>query len=348
MCVKRIEFELSSYCGIKCLGCNRLDTDKSNLNKHLSFELLDRQIFSKNWFKDVLRITACGNNGDPMLNPYILDIYKKISSCNNTTGLEMDTNGFYGGEDTFSELGKIFNRKDQYNPRQLTFSIDGLEDTNHLYRIGTKWNVIIKNIKAFISAGGIAKWKFVPFKHNLHQIEEAKKLSKKLGFAEFQVVTNHIYGTFDEIDHYIKNFVKAGFKKPDTTNHDIITYKSESIWRENKYGIDPWCQRDNMVYISATNRLYPCCYFECVYNDKVDEWWGEDWNDISKNSIESIMNYKKMKELISTFSSNNEPQPCFEKCSKNTVSGFELYANQKSPVTMKNKMKDLLAPQEKL
>jgi len=335
MHVKRIEFELSSYCGIKCLGCNRLVTDKSTLNKHLSFELLDKQIFSKNWFKNILRIKACGNNGDSMLNPYILDIYEKISSCNNKTGLEMETNGFYGGEDTFSKLGKIFNRTDQYFPRQITFSIDGLKDTNHLYRIGTKWDVIMKNAEAFISAGGTAIWKLVPFKHNLHQIEEVKKLSKKLGFFEFRLVTNNIYGNFDEIDNYLKNFVNAGFKK------ERPKISNDSIWRENQYGIDPWCQQDNMIYINAVNKLYPCCFFECVQNDKLDKWWGEGWNDISKNSIESIMNHKKMKELVSTFSSNKVVQPCFEKCSKNKVSGHELYSNRKNAGTIKNKMESL-------
>ena len=37
----------------------------------------------------------------------------------------------------------------------------------------------MENVNAFISAGGTAYWKFLIFKHNEHQVEEAKKLSEQ-------------------------------------------------------------------------------------------------------------------------------------------------------------------------
>ena len=59
-------------------------------------------------------------------------------------------------------------------PDKVIFAIDGLEDTNHLYRVNTNFNKIMENAKAFINAGGIARWDFIAFAHNEHQIEEAK------------------------------------------------------------------------------------------------------------------------------------------------------------------------------
>ena len=51
---------------------------------------------------------------------------------------------------------------------KVTFGIDGLQDTNHLYRISTNFDKIIKNAKAFIDAGGFAKWHMLVFEHNEH------------------------------------------------------------------------------------------------------------------------------------------------------------------------------------
>ena len=63
----------------------------------------------------------------------------------------------------------------------MSFSIDGLEDTNHLYRQDVEWDKIMERAKKFIGAGGRAEWKFIIFRHNQHQVEEARSLSKELG-----------------------------------------------------------------------------------------------------------------------------------------------------------------------
>ena len=67
----------------------------------------------------------------------------------------------------------------------ITFSIDGLADTNEIYRRKVNWDKLMENVKAYIGAGGLAEWKMLVFDHNKHQVEEAKELSKKLGFVHF-------------------------------------------------------------------------------------------------------------------------------------------------------------------
>jgi hypothetical protein len=69
---------------------------------------------------------------------------------------------------------------------QVDFNIDGLEDTNHLYRKNTEFVKIIKNAKAYIDAGGRAVWNYIVFEHNQHQIKQAQELSDSLGFQEFK------------------------------------------------------------------------------------------------------------------------------------------------------------------
>ena len=47
----------------------------------------------------------------------------------------------------------------------LDFSVDGLEETNHLYRQGVKWEHVERNMKAFINAGGRARWDYLIFQN---------------------------------------------------------------------------------------------------------------------------------------------------------------------------------------
>jgi hypothetical protein len=65
------------------------------------------------------------------------------------------------------------------------FAIDGMEDTNAIYRRNTEWAKIMANARAFIAAGGRAEWDFIVFAHNEHQIEAARALAADMGFAAF-------------------------------------------------------------------------------------------------------------------------------------------------------------------
>ena len=69
------------------------------------------------------------------------------------------------------------------------FPIDGLADTNSMYRRMTNFDKIMDNANAFISAGGNAHWKMIEFEHNKHQIEEARTVGKENGFANFTITS---------------------------------------------------------------------------------------------------------------------------------------------------------------
>ena len=51
--------------------------------------------------------------------------------------------------------------------------------------MGAKWDRIVENVKAFINAGGRARWQWIIMNHNEHQLQEAKAFAKEIGFAEF-------------------------------------------------------------------------------------------------------------------------------------------------------------------
>ena len=67
------------------------------------------------------------------------------------------------------------------------FDLDGTDnETQNMYRIGTDFDKIIKNAEAFISGGGCAVWKMIPFDFNEELVETAKMLAAEHGFDKFQ------------------------------------------------------------------------------------------------------------------------------------------------------------------
>ena len=84
----------------------------------------------------------------------------------------------------------------------MTFAIDGLEDTNHLYRRNVRWSKLMENIKAFTDAGGEATWAMLIFKHNESQIENCRSLSCTLGFRSFGIQQSARWADFDYIGNW--------------------------------------------------------------------------------------------------------------------------------------------------
>jgi hypothetical protein len=125
----------------------------------------------------------CGVHGDPGTAKDTYEIFQYIRSCSTRPAVRMNSNGGMRRPNWWYKMGQLFSHRKNY--WAMTFSIDGLEDTNHLYRRNVDWNILMDNVKAFIDGGGTAIWDYLIFKHNEHQILEAQELSKKLGFSEF-------------------------------------------------------------------------------------------------------------------------------------------------------------------
>ena len=94
--------------------------------------------------------------------------------------LSMNTNAGAQKEEWWQRLAKIYGRMGS-----VIFSVDGLEDTNHLYRQNVNWEIVERSMRAFVNAGGRARWDFLIFEHNQHQVEQAKALANEIGFEKF-------------------------------------------------------------------------------------------------------------------------------------------------------------------
>lgn len=197
--IKILQIESTSHCNAACPHCSRFD-DRGLLHPNLSLAHLNADLLIKNLqisqLTNLKQVLLEGDRGDPLMHPDIEKLIAAFSNAPTTPKITLVTNGAIRSKIWWAKLGKK-----AYPGLEVHFSIDGLEDTNHLYRVNLHFDKILENAQAFIAAGGKAVWKFIRFKHNQHQIQQALELSQQLGFAEFHSVPCRI-GSFQGLKQF--------------------------------------------------------------------------------------------------------------------------------------------------
>jgi len=285
------QVELSTYCNVACPLCPRHYMGTSVLLDGLR----QKNITKEQWFKflnDMDNIKAdypidmvfCGCHGDPPMAPDWEDII--IETANRGYVIDVETNGSMRSPESWAKVGKAFaeaNKKDGLD-KIITFSIDGLEDTNKLYRIGIKHERTMANAKAFIEAGGQARWKMIVFKHNKHQVEECKKLAKDMGFWEFDthVSTRNWAFNYEEVDRknlkYQVNYREDDGKAPAVkVETDVKKAKKHKISSINDKDGNPV---DGLYEIVTTETEKS----ETKMDLNITDEGAEQWKEIVANS----------------------------------------------------------------
>lgn len=182
--IKTVHLEITAACNASCPMCAR-NINGGEVNPQLPQTELSlaqiKEIFDPRFVTQLDRVYLCGNYGDPVAARDTLEALTYFRTYNPNIHLSMHTNGSAKKSEWWAELARIIGRKGH-----VVFSLDGLEDTNHLYRQGTVWSKIMENAQTFINAGGRARWDYIVFAHNEHQVDEAEALAKKMGFERFQ------------------------------------------------------------------------------------------------------------------------------------------------------------------
>lgn len=287
-----VQIENSSICNARCPQCVReiIPNDKSWLKEtYLETDFFDR--IPDEVYQQTKIFFFCGNIGDPCAAPNFLDVCRLIRKKNPNLTIKISTNGGLRSTKFWQELASIVGDKSE-----VIFAIDGLEDTNHIYRVNVEWKKVLENVKAFIDAGGKPYWQYITFKHNQHQVEEARELSKKLGFQKFIVKPSHRFA-LDEImgiDRRGNNDILI--EPPDHTEllHKVMfqrksTTLSSMMEDSNASEINCYVLNDQSVYIDSEGRLFPCCFLSAsvyVRNAiKIKDRWDEIWNEYGDEKI---------------------------------------------------------------
>lgn len=275
--------EPTSKCTLECPLCSRTwfhQTFKKRLLHEIDIDALIEFLG-----KDK-KLLLCGNHGDPIYHSKFIEICKRLKQ--NNCEITIITNGSAKTKKWWHELNLILQKKDT-----IIFSIDGLEDTNHIYRINAKWNSIMDAVQVLQTRRCKIKWKFIVFKHNQHQMKDAEILSKKLGFDQFYA---------DHSDRWLgkkdlmpdKEFVDESYK----TSEEIL--KNPNF----KTTMSPKCVQDgipsNSLYIDAEGDFYPCCWmgsyhykYKNIFSPKARKTFN-----IKDNTIEDILDRAEVKQFF--------------------------------------------------
>jgi len=230
-------------CARTVLGYHR---DKSK-NSELTLQTF--QNLTHHLIENLEKILFCGTLGDPASCTDLLKIIDWVQSINSNIVIGINTNGAIRNSTWWKQLAN----KIKQNPYSyVVFSIDGLEDTNHIYRKKVVWNKLIENAQSYISAGGVAQWDMLVFDHNKHQVEEAKQLACNMGFRAFRTKVSNRFELHN-----------TDLLPPDQVM-PIIEEEPFSCMAENT----------NSVYLSAAGVWYPCCYIHDEHARYIDNTWG--------------------------------------------------------------------------
>lgn len=262
--IRSIHLEVTSKCQARCPMCPRR-VHGGPLLSGLELTEIDLETF-KEWFSDDFirqlgHLMMCGNLGDPIIAKDTLLIFQYIRSVNPEITLHMHTNGSARAKEWWESLAKT--------GVEVTFGIDGMEDTHHLYRVDTDWNKIIENAKAFISAGGSAQWHMLVFEHNEHQVNVCQQISKMLGFKSFSSkhTTRFKQGKFDVVD---ENYKITHTLYPSIKSNQMIV-PAKIAQEETLPTINCKAKEESQLYVSATGFVTPCCW--------LDLEWLPDFSD---------------------------------------------------------------------
>ncbi len=217
-----------------------------------------KTIMSESVLKQISRYYFCGNYGDPMMNNDLLDMIQYSVSINPQLYIRVHTNGGARNSEWWTRLATVLPVN-----HLVTFALDGLSDTHHLYRVGTTYDNVVRNARTFIEAGGSAEWVYIKFKHNEHQVGSARTIAKDMGFKVFTVKNSSRFMIEPKVNVVDKlgNYTHSIEPSTDTPMKfiDLKTIESFTDIVQDTV-IDCKVKKDKEVYIDAHYNLYPCCY----------------------------------------------------------------------------------------
>lgn len=260
--IKHVHLEISSLCNAMCPCCLRTfwgyPYNGGYPETNLSLEQAQK-IFQPDFLKQLTGIYINGNFGDIVMNPEGPDIVDYFLKQNPKLTIKISTNG--------SAKDQIFWTRLAHSGATVSFCLDGLSDTHHLYRQNTSWKTIIKNANIFINAGGKAVWKMIQFDHNRHQIDQCRQMSKTLGFIDFNLVlggrdTAPVFNKHGKLMHVLGNYTgekdfEVLFYKKKT---DQVMVKDITKERTPSSTINCIAKNNKSIYISANGEVSPCCF----------------------------------------------------------------------------------------
>lgn len=294
MNIKKVELEITDGCNAACPGCARTQNlDKLNLQRRFNLEDLKR-IFPDSTSIVDRKFKFCGVLGDPAFNSECVDMVEYLASRGGWC--QLSTNGAIQSADWWHRLGVLSRETKNVD---VNFCIDGHKETNHIYRVNTVWNVLERNLQAYVDGGqgsAQATWIFIVFDHNEYELETARSHASRLGikFATRTGMRNSYQNWVAEIkkkdpiqrkvvieqktitttgtkehskkeqikqlDKFIENYSNIPTSTQQSSRATLPTTIDTDVKHAIISSISCKYVHEGEIFISADQRVWPCCF----------------------------------------------------------------------------------------
>lgn len=279
--ISGLHLEPTNICTLGCLGCARTrfrqqwptrwknhSLDPTILETFLDLELTN------------VRVQLGGNYGDPIYHPDLLALICMLKTKGCYIGIM--TNGSHRSKIWWQDLVGVLDKNDQ-----ITFAIDGLPESNHLYRTNSNWQSIQTAIEVCQNRSFEISWKFIPFAYNQDQINDAQNLAHSMGMT-FKI---------EHSDRWDEQTIHLAPKKTLMVEKNRQTFDTE----QTKNKISPKCYDDTRHFITADGFYAPCCfmadhrfYYKTEFGNKKSSY------DIRNHTMSQILSRPTVIEFYKT------------------------------------------------
>ena len=277
----RLTIEPTDICNLKCIHC---PTGRGAFGRNKGFMSLDN-------FKTIIDKTGkyafladIYSAGEPFLNKEIFSMIRYAEDSNICTSIHSNFNIRFDME--------ISQRLVQSGLSYLTLSLDGVDqEIYEMYRRGGRYEKAIENARILIetkrklkSKKPILTWQFLIFPHNKHQIQDARKIAREMGFDRFKY---HKALTPNTAFDYGKE--ERGEDLP--KRKDIIIPNCDWLWQNATFHWD--------------GKIGPCCFqfkeeddFGALTGQEFKELWNNDQFTYSRSLFGNKRKNIKLREDV--------------------------------------------------
>lgn len=205
--IASIHMGLTSKCTLGCLGCPHTIFSQAELLAELHDSHINHKFYSalieKMTDQKIDYILLCGNYGDPIYYPGLLELCATMKKYN--IKLHIHTNGSYKSKEFWIKLASILHSNDK-----ITFSVDGDSNNFTTYRVNGKWTDIkmaMQTVKSVLNPP-MTNWKYLVFDYNKNTVLQALYEAKKCKIDTI----SYCMGIVDETDD-TQIFLKTTYNK---------------------------------------------------------------------------------------------------------------------------------------
>lgn len=294
----------------------------------------------KDWFGEdfnkqysLKKLTICGTESEPSLNPDLGRIICYLKNKQRATLVRVSTNGATHDQDWWYQIGtQMAHYKRSV---QFIFSIDGIGRSHEAYRLGTSYQSVIDNAKSFIAGGGTAIWQFLVFQHNEDQIDMARKMSRMHGFFDFYLKYTN-YFRREGISNLVYHYRGEEYRLKESKNARQV---SDEIPQSDSQ-ISCYSLNSREIFVDHEGYLYPCSWFKSSLmgsfspvgtenTSEVVRQFRSDRTNLRKRMINDILDDTQLWQSLSSSWGNSvlRPRVCELYCSsggQNTQCSFQI------------------------